>query len=102
MPKPLIWTTLRDAELAARRQAGGAWDDIAQEMGISRNAAIERARKIGARMARPKMERPDYVSPDRPALPAGHPVAWAVLNENTSLAGCDYPYPVFPDNPRRH
>jgi hypothetical protein len=32
---------------------------------------------------------------DRPPLPPGHPIAWAVLTEHTSLAGCAYPYPVF-------
>ena len=32
---------------------------------------------------------------DRPAMPAGHPVAWQVLTESTLLAGVPYPLPVF-------
>ena len=32
---------------------------------------------------------------ERPAMPAGHPVAWQVLTESTLLEGAPYPLPVF-------
>jgi hypothetical protein len=39
--------------------------------------------------------KPGMEDMDRPPLPAGHPVSWGVLTENTVLEGVAYPLPVF-------
>jgi len=33
--------------------------------------------------------------PERPSLPAGHPVSWGALTSGTILEGTQYPLPVF-------
>ncbi len=95
MPQPLVWTDTRDHALHAMRAGGAAWDAIAQAFGISRWAVIERARAIGAHIPLPRPARPDVpqTQADRLPLPAGHPIAWAVLTEGTLLAGTTYPFP---------
>ena len=32
---------------------------------------------------------------ERPPLPAGHPLSWGLLTNDTPLHGSAYPYPVF-------
>jgi hypothetical protein len=93
MPQKLTWTEPNDLALKRARAAGLSWDEIARAFGVSRNAVIERGRKIGATRA-PRAAMPAPV-PDRAPLAAGHPLAWGLLTENTLLAGSAYPLPVF-------
>jgi len=92
MPQKLVWSEPRDARLRRLRAEGRSWDAIAAELGISRNAAIERGRRIGARRPPPE-HTPEPEDPDRGPMAAGHPVSWAVINAGTSLAGLPYPSP---------
>ncbi len=95
MPQKLIWSAPRDAELQRRRTEGETWDDIARAFGISRNAAIERGRRLGVRLpARPAAAAPAR-DPERPPLPPGHPASWGAITAATLLAGTPYPLPVF-------
>ena len=93
MPQKLTWTEPNDLALKRARAEGLSWDEIARAFGVSRNAVIERGRKIGAARPAPAPA-PDRV-PDRVPLPAGHKLAWSLLTENTLLAGSAYPLPVF-------
>jgi hypothetical protein len=103
MPRKLVWNDRRDEWLKELRHRGHSWDGIASMLSITRNAAMERARRVHALLPRPQPGRPDGApaeallllglleDPDRPPLPAGHPVAWTVLVEGTSLAETPYP-----------
>jgi hypothetical protein len=94
MPKKLEWTAAQDAQLRRLRAEGATWDGIAAVLGLTRWAAMERGRRIGAR--RPP---PDFVAPPedpaREPLPAGHPRSWDGINAGTVLEGTPYPLPVF-------
>jgi hypothetical protein len=94
VPEKLVWTDQRDAQLKRLRVQGAAWDAIAAALGISRNAAIERGRRIGARLPPP-----EHVSeaddPERPPLPPGHYLTWGAIVANTCLADVPYPLPVL-------
>jgi hypothetical protein len=90
VPEKLIWTDPRDALLKRMRAQGTAWETIAGALGISRNAAIERGRRIGARLPPPEYV-PEPEDPERPAMPAGHSVSWGAIVAGTCLAGEPYP-----------
>jgi hypothetical protein len=97
MPFPIAWTMHADAHLLQLRAAGCPWRTVATELRVGRNAAIERARRLGLQplthikpAPRPPLERID-----RPPLPPGHPVSWQAITAHTSLDGEPYPYPVF-------
>ena len=91
MPQKLVWTAPTDARLKRLRREGHSWDLIAGELGISRNAAIERGRRIGARLPPPE-HRPEPEDPDRPPMAAGDPVSWGVITAGTCLAREPYVY----------
>ena len=97
MPVPIRWTQHADAHLLHLRAAGLPWRAVAQELRVGRNAAIERARRLGL----PPMNhvqpppKPPIERIDRPALPAGHPLSWAAITANSPLDGTPYPFPVF-------
>ena len=97
MPAPIIWTKITDAFLLEGRERGLPWEAIATELRIGRNAAIERARRLGlppsTRIQPPPPPVVERV--DRPALPPGHPLSWQTITAGTVLAGEAYPYPVF-------
>ncbi len=95
MPQKLIWSPPRDAELKRLRAEGETWDEIARLFGISRNAAIERGRRIGARLPVRPAPPPAARDPERPPLPAGHPITWGAITAATLLAETPYPLPVF-------
>jgi hypothetical protein len=91
----MVWNERRDQWLKELRHRGHSWDGIASVLQITRNAAMERARLVHAVLPR---RAPDALAvlglvedPDRPPLPPGHPVAWAVLVEGTCLAAVPYP-----------
>ena len=93
MPEKLVWTDQRDARLKRMRVQGAAWDAIAAALGISRNAAIERGRRIGARLPPPEhVSEPE--DPERPPFPPGHRITWGAIVAGTSLAGTPYLLPV--------
>lgn len=87
----------RDAILRRLRAEGRTWAGIGEELGVSREAARERGRRIGAiRLPPPPPAAPDIpLSANRPPLPAGHPLSWGLLTSGTVLAGDAYPLPVF-------
>ncbi len=93
MSQKLHWSEAADATLRRARAEGHTWDAIAALLGISRWSAIERGRRLGARRPPPDFTpKPDIA---RPPLPAGHPLSWGLLNQDTCLHGAPYPHPVF-------
>ncbi len=96
MSNQLVWTDQRDTILRTLREQGRSWDVIAAVFRISRWAAIERARKIGAHIPLPPRIPREPDAGNREPLPAGHPLAWQILTEGTLLAGTAYPYPPLP------
>jgi hypothetical protein len=97
MPIPITWTKQADASLLSLRADGQPWHFVAGQLHVGRNAAIERARRLGlAPMTRIQpAPRPPVARIDRPALPAGHPLTWHAITDNTPLHGGIYPFPVF-------
>jgi hypothetical protein len=94
MPKKLAWTAAQDLQLKRLRAEGASWEAISAALDVSRWAAIERARRIGARRPPPEFVPPPE-DPARDPLPAGHPRSWGMLTAGTLLEGCPYPLPVF-------
>ena len=92
------WTPLADLAIVHMRSAGLPWPDIARHLHVGRSAAIERARSLGipSQSNRPQ-PKPTPAIPriDRPPLPAGHPLTWGAITDNTHAAGTPYPLPVF-------
>jgi hypothetical protein len=85
------WTGPRDARLRRLRLEGATWAEIAAELGVTPAVARERARRIGAPRGAPAAAARATEDPHRPPLPPGHPRAWAVLTEGTTLAGTAWP-----------
>jgi len=94
MPKKLEWTDAQDAQLRRLRAEGATWDGIAAVLGLTRWAAMDRGRRIGARLPPPDFVPPPE-DPAREPLPAGHPRSWNTINAGTVLEGTPYPLPVF-------
>ena len=94
MPAPLIWTESRDNLLCGLRAEGRSWDAIATMLGISRWAAIERGRLVGAHKPQPPAgPRGPAAESGREPLPPGHPASWGAITAGTLLDGAAYPYP---------
>jgi hypothetical protein len=89
MPVKLVWTPQRDTLLKRMRSERAAWDTIAAALGISRNAAMERARRVGARLPPPDAAPPPE-DPNRPPLPAGHDASWGAIVAGTLLEGAAF------------
>jgi hypothetical protein len=97
MPLALNWTKMADNQLLELRAAGLPWHAVADRLRVGRNAAIERARRLGLQPLT-RMQpapRPSAERVDRPPLPPGHPLSWQAITVNTTLDGEAYPYPVF-------
>lgn len=89
MPVKLEWSPPRDAVLCRLRAEGATWDTIATELVISRNGAMERGRRLGARLpALPHT--PAATDPNRAPLPAGAPESWGALIAGSLLADTEY------------
>lgn len=102
MPRKHYWTPAEDEVLRVHRANRQSWDEIAAALGISRSTARDRGRAIGARRPTPGRPGPDpemLADPNRDPLAAGHPIAWAVLTEGTTLAGAASPWPPLPPAP---
>ena len=76
--KRVVWTDALDRKLIELRWQGMTWADMAVAMGLGRNTVLERGRRLGARRRPVVREVPEDA--DRPALPAGHPISWGILN----------------------
>lgn len=102
MPTKRPWTQAQDETIRRTRRDGATWDAIATALGTSRNAVIERGRRIGARRAPPPPADPAADAqaalrdPAREPMPPGHPVAWGAITAGTSLDGHAYPWPPLP------
>jgi hypothetical protein len=94
MPLKLEWTEALDARLRRLRAEGRGWEAIAEDLGISRSTAISRGQRLGLPPVAPAPPEPDaddeFAQPDRPPLPAGHPVTWQALTAGSFLAGTSY------------
>ena len=103
VPTPLVWTDAMDRHVLAGRSLGIAWVVIAAELRVSRNAAIERARRLGVAVRRlgPPMavvpavviSNPIDVSDRRRPLAAGDPASWGALAALTPSIGAAWPGP---------
>ncbi len=83
MPVARRWTAEADKVICDMRIAGHTWADIARTLSLSRNTVIERGRRLNAvAPARAPMSKDDKDMLDdrnRPPLPAGHWLTWALL-----------------------
>lgn len=97
MATPIAWTPIADSQLLQMRAAGLSWRGVASNLRVGRNAAIERARRLGLPPITHKQAAPKPVAErtDRPALCPGHPLSWSAITANSTLEGEPYPYPVF-------
>ena len=99
MPLAIAWTQLSDTRLLQLRAQGLPWHSVAADLRVGRNAAIERARRLGLAATCRTRAQPTPHAPaertDRPALPPGHPQSWGAITAQTSLDGEPYPYRVF-------
>lgn len=94
MPRPLPWNAAADLALRRMRADGASWDAIAASLGVSRWAATERGRAVGARMPRkmPQNIERELRDPGREPLRPGHPATWSLI----ALHGAEYPWPPLP------
>jgi hypothetical protein len=93
MPKRIEWTEVQDMKIKRLRAESASWDTIAEAVGVTRWTAIERGRRIGARLPPPDFQSPPEDG-ERPALPPGHPETWGTITRGMSLEGMPYPIPV--------
>ncbi len=98
MSHAITWTPVADRSLLEMRAAGLTWPVVARRLHVGRNAAIERARRLGlppsTRLPQARAIARDPRS-DRAPLPAGHPHSWGAITDHTPLHGSPYPHPVF-------
>ncbi|MBS0560769.1 MAG: AsnC family protein [Proteobacteria bacterium] len=87
------WTAAEDETIRKLRSEGATWARIASALSLSRYRVMEHGRRIGAERPRPEVVEAE--APDRPPLPAGHPLTWDLLTSGTVLEGSKYPLPVF-------
>lgn len=108
MAAPIQWTPEMEARIVAGRAARETWDTIGVAVGVSRNAVIDRGKRLLLAGGRSDLaairlpSRPAAVKPpappnfeERPPLCAGHPVAWGAITDGTLLDGAPYPFPVY-------
>lgn len=88
MPQARTWSEAADSTIRTMRAEGATWAEIGRTLGLSRNTAIERGRRLRAvAPIRAAVVHEIAVSDDPNRLPlrAGHPITWALLT--------DLPYP---------
>ncbi len=84
MPRKILWTEGQDTQIRRLRTEGAEWDLIAQTLGVTRWAVIERGRRLG--VSRRPVHAP--AAPDeseRAPLPAGHADTWGAITSGTAL-----------------
>ncbi len=89
MPGKVIWTDGQDTQIRRLRVEGASCDIIALLLGVTRAAVAERARILGVDQ-RPVL---DTNLPDRPPLPAGHPLTWGAIIRGTALQNAPFHAP---------
>lgn len=98
----LIWTPQADARLSQMAREGASIRALALAFGIGRQAAQQRAQKLGALdpANRKSSQSPakskatlDQIDLARDSLPAGHLLTWGLINQGTCLEGLTYPVP---------
>jgi hypothetical protein len=75
---------------------GMSWDDVARLIGVSRQAASDKAAEFPELLAKRAMAKnPEIRVQRRPAepLPPGHPITWGLITAGTSLEGAAYSGP---------
>jgi hypothetical protein len=102
LARAIVWTTQADARLSRLVSEGISIRGLARSFGIGRQAAHQRALKLGliAPEGRQPLSAPraqqaanDAIDPGREALPAGHPTTWGLIVQSTCLEGIPYPAP---------
>lgn len=98
----LNWTPQADARLARMALEGASIRALASAFGVGRQAAQQRAQKLGVLdaaqrkppggHARLKVAN-DPIDLTRASLPAGHDLTWGLINRGTCLEGACYPVP---------
>lgn len=58
MPKRIEWTEVQDLKIRRMRAESASWDSIAEAVGVTRWTAIERGRRLGARLPPPDFQPP--------------------------------------------
>ena len=104
-PRParaICWTAQADARLGRLVAQGVSIRGLAKSFGIGRQAAQQRATKLGLITPQTRQpasapvvtaERIDPIDAGREALPAGHPITWGMIVQGTCLEGTAYPAP---------
>lgn len=100
--RSIVWTPIADARFQQLFANGQSIRGLARLFGIGRQAAQQRAIKLGLvcseipkapeSVSRAKTS-PDPNDPGREALPAGHPLSWGLIVMGTCLEGMPYPTP---------
>jgi hypothetical protein len=85
MPQARTWSAGADQVICEMRAAGETWAAIGRRLGLARSTVIERGRRLRAvAPVRPVATLPkdDLLDdPNRPPLPAGHPLTWGLLTD---------------------
>jgi hypothetical protein len=84
MPRKILWTEGQDTQIRRLRSEGADWDLVAQTLGLTRWAVIERGRRLGV-SRRPAHAPAAPDQSDRPPLPAGHPDSWRAITAGSAL-----------------
>lgn len=92
MPRRLLWTEGQDTQIRRLRTEGADWDLIAQVLGLSRWAVLERGRRLGV-SRRPAQGQAAPDEQERPPLAAGHPDSWGAITRGTPLEGVPFKAP---------
>ncbi|MBB5373625.1 hypothetical protein HNP71_001889 [Acidocella aromatica] len=85
MPQARQWTAIADQTICEMRAAGETWSAIGRRLGLARSTVIERGRRLRASAPVKSLmlpKRDDMLDdPNRPPLPAGHPLTWSLLTD---------------------
>jgi len=90
MPQAREWTQAADKVICEMRGGGETWAAIGLRLGLSRNTVIERGRRLQAEAPVRQAVVKEYdmlEDPNRGALPAGHPLIWGLISNDSYPAG---------------
>ncbi len=95
MPKQRTWSEQEDEYILQAMHARVTYDVMAAHLNVSRNAVIERRKRLkAARLILPPVIRMQEENADcevtRGPLPPGHPISWGVLTYGTMLDGVPF------------